>query len=320
MATAHPRAALETLLRDRKLDRTLTTALPGVPRHEDDVVATGVAALDMQLLGGLPRGQLSEVVGPRSSGRTSLVQGLVAGVTRRGELAAVVDTLDRWDPAGLDERGADLTLVLWVRGHDVPLTQLSLAPDWEPSRPAPGRRRRSHVAHALDRAIKAVSLVLNAGGFGLVVLDLSDVPMAVVRDLPFTTWMRLHRMLEGGGTACVILGTEPMARSAGGASIRLQGQRTPASPRADVACAPAISFHAGVRASRRPFIGRGAGPGAPAREASEGPGPCAPAAAGRWKGRLPAARRFAGLAADASVVRAHHAGQTAKRVELSFGT
>lgn len=316
MATAHPRAALESLLRDRKLDRTLTTALPDAPRHEDDVIATGVAGLDMQLLGGLPRGQLSEVVGPRSSGRTSLVQGLVAGVTRAGELAAVVDTLDRWDPAGLEERGAALTRVLWVRGRDVPLTQLSLAPDWQPSRPAPGRRRRSHVAQALDRAIKAVSLVLNAGGFGLVVLDLADVPMAVVRELPFTTWMRLHRMLEGGSTACVILGAEPVARSAGGASIRLLSHRTPV--------AGPISFHAGVRASRRPFIGREAalpGPGAAATSASRtGPAPGVAAHAGRWKGSVPAARRFAGLAADASVVRAHRAGQTTERVLLSFGT
>jgi hypothetical protein len=308
MATAHPRAALESLLRNRKLDRTLTTALPDAPRHEDDVVATGVAALDVQLLGGLPRGHLSEIVGPPSSGRTSLVQGLVVGVSRRGELAAVVDTLDRWDPAGLAERGADLSHVLWVRGRDVPLTQLSLAPDWEPSRPAPGRRR-SHVALALDRALKAVSLVLNAGGFGLVVLDLADVPTAVVRELPFTTWMRLHRMLEAGSTACVILGVEPMARSAGGVSIRLQTPRPPAVAAAERPSAPAVSFHAGVRASRRPFIGR------PANRAAA----FAPPAAGRWKGSVPGARRFAGLEPEASVVRAHRSGQIAERVALSFG-
>jgi recombination protein RecA len=314
MATAHPRAALESLLRSRKLDNTLTTALPAGPRHEDDVVSLGVEALDAQVLGGLSRGQLSEVVGPRSSGRTSLVQGIVAGVTRRGELAAVIDTLDRWDPAGLAGRGADLTRVLWVRGRDVPVTQLSLAPDWEPSRPAPGQRRRSHVAQALDRAVKALTLVLNAGGFGLAVLDLADVPTAVIRELPFTTWMRLQRMLEGSSTACVLLGAEPIARSAGGASIRLRGaaaregpagERSPAARGLD---APAMSFHAAIRASRRPYVGPSIGPRPQAM------------VAGRWKGSVPAARRFAGLSSDASVVRAHHAGQTAERVGLSFGT
>jgi hypothetical protein len=296
MPPAIARAALETLLRTRKLDSTLTTALPLAP-EQDDVIATGMAALDAHLLGGLPRGQLSEVIGPRSSGRTSLLQTALADVTRGGELVALIDTLDRWDPAGLAERGGDLTRLLWVRGRDVPLSQLSLAPEWEPSRPVPGGRRRSHVAHALDRAVKALTLVLNAGGFGLVVLDVADVPLLVLRELPFTTWMRLHRVLEGSSTACVLIGDEPLARSAGGLSIRLEPlpEVRGREPRP-------MSFDAEVRASRRPFIGRRA----------------PRASAGRWVGSLPA-RRLSGLAGEASVVRAHRSLQTTDRVALSFG-
>jgi hypothetical protein len=294
MAPATARAALESLLRTRKLDSTLTSALPIAP-HPDDVIPTGQPALDARLLGGLPRGQLSEVTGPRSSGRTSLIQTALADLTRRGELVALVDTLDRWDPAGLAERGADLTRLLWVRGRDVPLSQLSLAPEWEPSRPAPGSRRRSHVAQALDRAVKAVTLVLNAGGFGLVVLDVADVPLAVLRELPFTTWMRLHRVLEGRGTACVLIGAEPMARSAGGVSIRL-------GPRGAGEHERPVSFHAEVRASRRPFIGRRT----------------PRASAGRWEGRLPALR-LSGLCGEAAIVRAHRTLQTTEMVSLSFG-
>jgi len=306
MPPAIARAALETLLRTRKLDSTLTTALPLAP-EQDDVIATGMAALDAHLLGGLPRGQLSEVIGPRSSGRTSLLQTALADVTRGGELVALIDTLDRWDPAGLAERGGDLTRLLWVRGRDVPLSQLSLAPEWEPSRPAsafgygaagPARGgRRSHVAQALDRAIKALTLVLNAGGFGLVVLDVADVPLLVLRELPFTTWMRLHRVLEGSSTACVLIGDEPLARSAGGLSIRLEPlpEVRGREPRP-------MSFDAEVRASRRPFIGRRA----------------PRASASRWVGSLPA-RRLSGLSGEASVVRAHRSLQTTDRVALSFG-
>ncbi|HYS27313.1 MAG TPA: hypothetical protein VEP46_17000, partial [Vicinamibacterales bacterium] len=57
----HARADLETALRARKLDRTLTTALPPERRDEAALVATDVAALDACLRGGLPRGQLSEI-------------------------------------------------------------------------------------------------------------------------------------------------------------------------------------------------------------------------------------------------------------------
>jgi hypothetical protein len=53
-------ARLENALRDRKLDRTLTTALPSwKPRDDSAAIATDMAALDACLRGGLPRGQLS---------------------------------------------------------------------------------------------------------------------------------------------------------------------------------------------------------------------------------------------------------------------
>jgi hypothetical protein len=87
----------------------------------------------------------------------------------------------------------------------------------------------------VDRAIKALNLVLQAGGFGLVALDLAEVPPLVVRRLPFTTWFRLQRVIEGSKTACVLLGAEPVARSGGGVTIALQrcgpgagGQQAPA--------------------------------------------------------------------------------------------
>jgi RecA/RadA recombinase len=85
-------AYLESLLRARQLDRTLTTALPPLdPRDEYALGSTGVTALDAKLGGGFPRGQLSEIVGSRSSGRASLLLRLLAAATARGELVALVD-------------------------------------------------------------------------------------------------------------------------------------------------------------------------------------------------------------------------------------
>lgn len=210
------RNTLVTALRARRLDRTLTSALPAVPSAHDDhaVGATGVAALDSRLEGGLPRGQLSELVGPRSSGRTSLLLQALAAATARGELVAVVDALDMFDPASASAAGIALDRLLWIRGHVV--TNPGLCRDLN--------------QRAMEQAIRALGLVLQAGNFGLVVLDVGEAPADALRRLPFTTWLRLQRMVEASPTIGLLVGNEPMARSAAGLSIRLQG--SPAAPAA----------------------------------------------------------------------------------------
>ena len=74
---------------------------------------------------------------------------------------------------------------------------------------------------AIEQAVRAFTLVLQAGPFGLVVFDVAEAPPDAVRRLPFTTWLRLQRMVEGSQTACVLIGTEPMARSSAGLTLRL---------------------------------------------------------------------------------------------------
>jgi recombination protein RecA len=198
-------AVLESALRARKLDRTLTSALPSLERTDAAALApTGLPALDASLRGGLPRGHLSEIAGPASSGRTTLLLTLVAAATRRGEIAAVIDTFDRLDVASAIAAGTDLERLLWVRGDTATGTAL--------------------VDRAIDRALKAVTLVLQAGGFGVVALDLADVPLVALTRLPFTTWMRIQRIVEGSETACVLVAPQPTARSAGGVTLALDAR------------------------------------------------------------------------------------------------
>ncbi|MBI3399810.1 MAG: hypothetical protein HY048_00195 [Acidobacteria bacterium] len=110
------RADLESLLRARQLDRTLTTSLPPLASGDDLTLApSGITTLDARLGGGVPRGQLSEIVGPRSSGRTSVLLQLLAAATARGELVAVVDALDMLDVESAAAAGVDLDRLLWVR-------------------------------------------------------------------------------------------------------------------------------------------------------------------------------------------------------------
>src|SRR4051812_39786410 len=114
------RAVLESALRVHKLDRTLTTALPPLERVDPAaLVSSDVAALDVALRGGLPRGHLSEITGPRSAGRTSLLFRMMAAATRRGEIAALIDTFDRLDVASAVAAGICLDRLLWVRGQAI---------------------------------------------------------------------------------------------------------------------------------------------------------------------------------------------------------
>jgi hypothetical protein len=83
-------------------------------RPAPDMFAFGIASLDA-LTGGVPRGALTEMVGPASSGRTSVMLALMAEVTRRQEVCALVDVTDSFDPASAEAAGIDLRRVLWVR-------------------------------------------------------------------------------------------------------------------------------------------------------------------------------------------------------------
>ena len=182
------RADLESLLHTKKLDRTLTQC----PRPEIEHASTGHAALDAQLHGGIPRGQVSELIGPRSSGRTSLLFHMLAAATARGELIALVDALDMFDVESAADAGIDLDRLLWIRGFVVPNPGLC----------------RDLNQRALVQAIRAFTLVLQAGQFGLVAFDAGEAPADAVRRLPFTTWLRLQRMVEGTQTTCLLVGSD----------------------------------------------------------------------------------------------------------------
>jgi recombination protein RecA len=195
------RADLESLLRTRQLDRTLTTSLPPI---EYDVAGSGITALDAWLGGGFPRGQVSELVGPRSSGRTSVLLQMLAAATSRGELVALVDALDMFDVESAAAADIDLDRLLWIRGHVVT---------------NPGMCRDMNQ-RALEQALRAFTLVLQAGNFGVVVFDVAEAPSHAIRRLPFTTWLRLQRIVEGSQTVCVLVGSEPMARSSAGLTLK----------------------------------------------------------------------------------------------------
>lgn len=156
-------------------------------------LSTGIPALDSILGGGLPRGGLSEITGPVSSGRTALMCALLASATRQAEVAAVVDLPDALHPESLESIGVDLQRILWVR---------------PPS---------------LQTSLKCTDLILGAGGFGLVVLDLSD---AVTYRLPLHVWPRLVRVTKQTQTATVVLAGQAVVGSFAALHMILTPRRT----------------------------------------------------------------------------------------------
>ena len=241
---AHPAVAvLESALRARKLDRTLTTTLPSWEWTDPaSLLPMDVPLVDACLRGGLPRGQLSEFSGPGSCGRMTLLLQLMSAATQRGEIVALVDTCDRLDVASAAAAGVDLDRVLWIRGSGSGIRDSGFGirdsgfgirgsgfgirgSGFETRDQRPGTGDWG-LGTAVDRALKALNLVLQAGGFSLVAIDLADVPPVRLRQIPFTTWPRVQRVIEGSDTACVLLTPEPLARSAGGLTLSLAGRST----------------------------------------------------------------------------------------------
>ena len=214
-SSASALAAVQALLRTRNLDRTLTSVTPVATPGEAPFAH---AALDAAVRGGLPRGQVSEVVGPVSSGRTSLAWAALAAASHRGEWVALVDTFDRFDPVTAAACGIDLPQLLWVRGQALSKTAAAVDPAWVPGRRAisgPG----TLLERTVDRALKSLNLIVQSGVCTLVVLDLVDVPATSLSRVPPATWLRIQRVVEGSDTAVVLLAAAPVARSAGGLSM-----------------------------------------------------------------------------------------------------
>ncbi len=130
--------------------------------------------LDAALGGGFPRGAITEVYGAPSSGKTTLAHAVLAATIRRGGFAAWIDLPNSFYPSHASNR------VLWVAPRD------SVA------------------------ALRATELVLEAGGFHVVILDLG-APASDRSAVPASRWLRMARMAARRDTVIVVLSVTHVA-------------------------------------------------------------------------------------------------------------
>ena len=84
---------------EKQFGRGSIMRLGSSDRQAVDVISTGSIALDLALgVGGIPRGRMTEIFGPESSGKTTLCQHILAEAQKRGGVVAFIDVEHALDP------------------------------------------------------------------------------------------------------------------------------------------------------------------------------------------------------------------------------
>jgi recombination protein RecA len=84
---------------EKQFGRGSIMKLGSADRQSVDSVPTGSIALDLALgVGGIPRGRITEIFGPESSGKTTVCQHVIAEAQKRGGIAAFIDVEHALDP------------------------------------------------------------------------------------------------------------------------------------------------------------------------------------------------------------------------------
>ena len=205
-------------------------------RPAPEMATSGIPALDA-LTGGFPRGCLTEICGPASSGRTSVMLAALAAATLRGEYCALIDASDTLDPHSLVAANVDLDRLLWVRcsenspqrHRDTEKTAVRAGKLGKGTALAVPYSNSSDAALAaegrLEQVLRVTDLLLESGGFGLILLDLADMPHQSARRIPMTTWFRFRRAVEHKPTILLALAQQPIAGSCSSLLLQLGSQK-----------------------------------------------------------------------------------------------
>jgi hypothetical protein len=199
-------------------------------RPVPEMVSSGIREMDA-LTGGLPRGCLTEVCGTASSGRTSLLLAALAAATQRQEACTLVDVSDAFDPWSAAAAGVDFERLLWVRCgvHDQSRQEHDFSRVDKASlrnrASVPKGEKRKFTEGPVEQALRVTDLLLQSGGFGLVMIDLGDVPFQTARRIPLTSWFRFQRVVERTFTVLFVITPAPCAQTCASLLLKVSAKQ-----------------------------------------------------------------------------------------------
>lgn len=183
-----------------------------------EVAATGISSVDELLDGGLPVGAISELIGPSSSGRTSIAMSFLARHTSTGSVCAWIDSCDCLDPESAAANGISLNTLLWIRCSNIQLQNQS-----DSARHSPFKKSQPWTR--LDQALRATDLLLQSGGYAAIVLDLADESTDHCRRIPLATWFRFRQAADRTRCSLIVLGKAAYAQSSAAVVLECQPSR-----------------------------------------------------------------------------------------------
>src|SRR5580692_6866188 len=187
-------------------------------RPAPQMVPSGVREIDT-LTGGLPRGCLTEICGPASSGRTSVLLAALAAATQRQEVCALVDISDAFNPHSAAAAGVNFEKMLWVRCGEIKQKADS------PQRHRDTEKKNGKIEKPVEQALRVTDLLLQSGGFGLVIIDLGDTPLKMARRIPLTSWFRFQRAVEHTATVLFVVSQVPSAQTCASLLLKVSGTK-----------------------------------------------------------------------------------------------
>lgn len=182
-----------------EIESTIAARFGDAFKHHEtkrpQVIATGITQIDSLAGGGLPRGAITEIFGPASSGRTSFMLSTLATATNHDEVCALVDMNNTLDPESAARSTVNFERMLWIR-----------------------------CDNNLEHAFKATDLLLQGGGFGIVMLDLADLSAKAARRIISSWWFRFRRVVENTPTALLVITQDCSVRSCAALSLEMKNE------------------------------------------------------------------------------------------------